>query len=204
VLNINIYQAACQAPLRRQRADPAWAEGVQLSLGATLGYTRQKSYLRSCFIRINPQWGSPEIKEGPKHERRYRIFAAIKWVYDAPGIVRLAQTHLGWPTPNHLMTHYFRRYPHTSWWARAHQYALAGARKYNIRYLLKCLEGIAERARARVAELLEEGPSPGEDPALSYEDRLRLRLRGIFGGGEEGRGGDRSPREGRVALAATG
>src|SRR3990167_2784517 len=174
----------CQVRFARHKANPEWAEGVQLELGAKVGYCRRpKSYLRSFFVQIDQNWKSSNNR-GTENKRSYRIWTAIKWIYEAPAIIRLVQAHLGWPTPNHLMTHYFRRYPHTSWWAKAHQYALAGARTYNIRYLLKCLESIAERARARAAELLEEGPSPGEYPALSYEDRLRIRLRGIFGGGE--------------------
>ena len=162
----------CQVRFSRHSANPEWAEGVQLALGAQLGYTLHKAYLRSCFIPIINKAKSSKLSRDAQDERRYRIFAAIKWVYEAPGIVRLVQAHLGWPTPNHLMTHYFRKFPHTSWWAKAHQYALAGARKYNIVYLMRCLAGIAARAEARKAEELVEKEKPPRDSAAYWLGKL--------------------------------
>lgn len=165
----------CQPPLKRHKANPQWAEGVQLALGAQVGYCRHpKSYLRSYFIAKNPKPG-PSTSNSTGNERRYTIWSPIKWVYEAPGIMRQVQQRLGWPTPNHLMTHYYRRYPHTAWWTRADRMTAARAKIYNIKYLLACLASIAARALERARELLLEGDTNEIAEMCDFVVELALR-----------------------------
>lgn len=170
-----VYHAS-QPRLTRHRADPKWAEGVQLAMGAQVGYCRHRhGYLRSYFVPKNPKRG-PSTNTTGQDERRYTIWSPIIWLYEAPGVMRTVQRRLGWPTPNHLMTHYYSRYPHTAWWAKADRITQTRARTYNIKYMLSCLAGIAARALARARELLQQGNTEEiiNIPDFVVQEALRL------------------------------
>jgi len=105
-----------------------------------------KSALR--LIRISPSKREESINTSGETyiKRKANFFYRPKRILPAPRILERVRQTFGWPTPNTLVRRYFPKYPHTSWWEKAYSRMIQHARVPNLKYLLKCLQSIAEES----------------------------------------------------------
>ena len=59
-------------------------------------------------------------------------------------ILERVREALGWPSIKSLVVKYFPHFKHRKWWSEAIRRTSKYARRFNIRYLLRCLESIKD------------------------------------------------------------
>lgn len=123
---------------------------------------------------------SPPIKEekpntkGERYiKRKASFFNRPKKILPAPRILQRVRDCFNWPTCNTLVTKYFPRYPHVTWWEKAFSMMITHARVPNIKYLLACLETVKQRSLALLTGHLSPFPRRPGRPTKRWGRRYR-------------------------------